>query len=58
MWNWSKDNAGAITATTIRLGGFTGIIQFGIINPMHQRFDATAHHIDDLGTEMNTCFDA
>ena len=49
-WNWIKDNAGAITATimaiTLILGGFSGIIQFGIINPMNQRFDAIERRFD------------
>ena len=45
-WNWIKDNAGAIMAITIVLGGFSGIIQFGIINPMHQRFDAINQRFD------------
>jgi tetrahydromethanopterin S-methyltransferase subunit G len=57
-WNWIKDNAGAITATimaiTVILGGFTGIIQFGIINPMHQRFDAVDQRVD----AVNQRFDA
>ena len=57
-WNWIKDNAGAITAITVILGGFAGIIQFGIINPMNQRFDAIDQRIDDLRAEMNTRFDA
>ena len=68
-WNWIKDNAGAITATimaiTLILGGFSGIIQFGIINPMHQRFDAidqrfdtVDQRFDDLRAEMNSRFDA
>ena len=75
-WNWIKDNAGAITATimaiTVILGGFTGIIQFGIINPMNQRFDtidqrfdavdrrfdAVDQRFDDLRAEMNSRFDA
>ena len=75
-WNWIKDNAGAITATimaiAVILGGFTGIIQFGIINPMHQRFDAidqrfdtvdqrfdiVNQRFDDLRAEMNSRFDA
>ena len=64
-WNWIKENAGAITAITVILGGFAGIIQFGIINPMNQRFDAMNQRfdaidqrIDDLRAEMNTRFDA
>ena len=75
-WNWIKDNAGAITATimaiTLIFGGFSGIIQFGIINPMHQRFDAidqrfdaidqrfdtVDQRFDDLRAEMNSRFDA
>ncbi len=64
-WSWIKDNAGAIMAIAAILGGFTGIIQFGIVNPMHQRFDAvdqrldaTDQRIDDLRAEINTRFDA
>ena len=64
-WNWIKDNAGAITATimaiTVILGGFTGIIQFGIINPMHQRFDAVDQRVDAVDQRVdavNQRFDA
>lgn len=50
-WSWIKDNAGAIMAIAAILGGFAGIIQFGIVNPMHQRFDAQDKY-------MNARFDA
>lgn len=50
-WYWIKDNAGAIMAIAAILGGFAGIIQVGVINPMHQRFDAQDKY-------MNARFDA
>ena len=64
-WSWIKDNAAAIMAVAAILGGFAGIIQIGVINPMHQRFDAidqrfdaTDQRINDLRAEMNGRFDA
>ena len=55
MWNWTKEQAGPIAAIATVLIVLTGLIQFGVINPMHQRFDAINQrfdaqdkHIEDL----------
>ena len=65
MWNWTKEQAGPIAAIATVLIVFTGLIQFGVINPMHQRFDAINQRfdaqdkrMDDLKAEMNQRFDA
>ena len=65
MWNWTKEQAGPIAAIATVLIVFTGLIQFGVINPMHQRFDAInqrfdaqGKRMDDLKAEMNQRFDA
>ena len=46
IWNWVKDDAGPITATIAILGGFAAIIQFSVVRPMHQRFDAVNQRFD------------
>ena len=72
VWDWTKENAGAIAAIGGILLGLTGIIQFGVLNPIHQRFDAIDQRFDavdsrfdaqdksinDLKAEMNQRFDA
>ncbi len=65
MWNWTKEQAGPIAAIATVLIVLTGLIQFGVINPMHQRFDtinqrfdAQDKRMDDLKAEMNQRFDA
>ena len=72
IWDWIKENAGAIAAIGGILIGLTGIIQFGVLNPIHQRFDAIDQRFDavdsrfdaqdkrinDLKAEMNQRFDA
>jgi rRNA maturation protein Nop10 len=65
MWNWTKEQAGPIAAIATVLIVLTGLIQFGVINPMHQRFDAINQRfdaqdkrVDDLKAEMNQRFDA
>ena len=72
IWDWIKENAGAIAAIGGILLGLTGIIQFGVLNPIHQRFDAIDQRFDavdsrfdaqdkrinDLKAEMNQRFDA
>ena len=47
IWNWIEDNAGPITVTIAVLGGFAAIIQFSVVRPMHQGFDAVNQRIDD-----------
>ena len=46
IWNWTKENAGAIAAIGGILIGLTGIIQFGVLNPIHQAFDAINQRFD------------
>ena len=65
MWNWTKEQAGPIAAIATVLIVLTGLIQFGVINPMHQRFDAINQRfdaqdkrMDDLKAEMNQRFNA
>ena len=72
IWNWTKENAGAAAAVATVFLGLTAIIQFGVLNPIYQRFDAMSQHfdtinqrfdaqdkrIDDLKAEINQRFDA
>ena len=56
--NWTRENAGTIVAVGTMLIAFTALIQFAVLNPIHQRFDAQAKRLDDLKAEMNQRFDA
>ena len=47
IWNWIEDNAGPVTVTIAILGGFAAILQFSVVRPMHQGFDAVNQRIDD-----------
>ena len=47
IWNWIEDNAGPIAVTIAILGGFAAIIQFSVVRPMQQGFDAVNQRIDD-----------
>ena len=47
IWNWIEDNAGPIAVTIAVLGGFAAIIQFSVVKPMHQGFDAVNQRFDD-----------
>ncbi len=65
IWNWIRKNAGFITATGTILGVIAGIVQFGVIDPIHQRFDDMNQRFDDMNqrfdhfrAEMNTRFEA
>ncbi len=58
MWNWTKEQAGPIAAIATVLIVFTGLIQFGVINPMHQRFDAINQRFDAQDKYINQRFDA
>ena len=57
IWNWTKDNAGPIAVTIAILGGFAAIIQFSVVRPMHQGFDAVNQRIDDQITYIHQHFD-
>ena len=58
IWNWIEDNAGPIAVTIAVLGGFAAIIQFSVVRPMHQGFDAVNQRIDDQIRYINQRFDA
>ena len=47
VWNWIEDNAGPVMVTIAILGGFAAIIQFSVVRPMHQGFNAVNQRIDD-----------
>ena len=47
IWNWIEDNAGPVMVTIAILGGFAAIIQFGVVRPMHQGFNAVNQRFDD-----------
>ena len=57
IWNWIEDNAGPITVTIAVLGGFAAIIQFSVVRPMHQGFDAVNQRIDDQIRYINQRLD-
>ena len=57
IWNWIEDNAGPIAVTIAILGGFAAIIQFSVVRPMHQGFDAVNQRIDDQIKYVNQRFD-
>ena len=57
IWNWIEDNAGPIAVTIAILGGFAAIIQFSVVRPMHQGFDAVNQRIDDQNKSINQRFD-
>ena len=58
IWNWIEDNAGPIAVTIAVLGGFAAILQFSVVRPMHQGFDAVNQRIDDQIKYINQRFDA
>ena len=72
IWNWTKENAGVGAAIATVFLGLIALLQFGVLNPinqrfdaidqrfdaMNQRFDAQGKRIDDLKAEMNQRFDA
>ena len=53
IWNWTKENTGAIAAIGGILLGLTGTIQFGVLNPIHQRFDAIDQRFDAQDKRIN-----
>ncbi len=57
IWNWIKDNAGPITVTIAVLGGFAAILQFSVVRPMQQGFDAVNQRIDDQIRYIDQRFD-
>ena len=64
MWKRIKENAAAAGAVATIFVGFAAIAQFGIVNPiqqrfdaMDQRFDAADQRIDDFKAEITQRFD-
>ena len=64
-WNWIKENGGPLATIATVLVALTILFQFGVLNPIlqrfdaiDQRFDAQDKRIDDLETMMNQRFDA
>ena len=65
-WNWIKENGGPLATIATLLVAITILFQFGVLNPILQRFDAIDQRfddqrdqrIDDLEIMMNQRFDA
>ena len=57
MWKRIKENAAAAGAVATIFVGFAAIAQFGIVNPIQQRFDAIDQRIDDFKAEITQRFD-
>ena len=57
-WNWIKENGGPLATIATLLVAITILFQFGVLNPILQRFDAWDQRIDDLEIMMNQRFDA
>ena len=50
-WNRFKDNATAIGVLVAALAVLGGVVQYAVVEPIHQRFD-------DLRSDLNSRFDA
>ena len=57
IWNWIEDNAGPVMVTIAILGGFAAIIQFSVVRPMHQGFNAVNQRIADQKESINQRID-
>ena len=57
IWNWIEDNAGPVMVTIAVLGGFAAIIQFSVVRPMHQGFNAVNQRIADQKESINQRID-
>ena len=57
IWNWIEDNAGPVMVTIAVLGGFAAIIQFSVVRPMQQGFNAVNQRIDDQNKSINQRID-
>ncbi len=57
IWNWIEDNAGPVMVTIVVLGGFAAIIQFSVVRPMHQGFNAVNQRIADQNESINQRID-
>ena len=51
--NWIEDNAGPVMVTIAIFGGFAAIMQFSVVRPMQQGFDAVNQRIDDQNKYIN-----
>ena len=58
IWNWIKENGGALATIATVLVALTILFQFGVLNPIHQRFDAIDQRLDDQERYINQRFDA
>ena len=47
IWHWIEDNATPITVAIALLGGFAAVLQFSVVRPMQQGFNAVNQRIDD-----------
>ena len=56
-WMWLKDNTAVLTVLCLVAGLLGGGVKFGVIDPLHQRFDAIDRRIDDLRADVNQRFD-
>ena len=61
IWNWIKENGGPLAAVFTMLVAITMLFQFGVLNPIHQRFDDQERYInqrfDDQERYINQRFD-
>ena len=57
IWHWIEDNATPITVAIALLGGFAAVLQFSVVRPMQQGFDAVNQRIDDQITYIDQRFD-
>ena len=46
VWSWTKENAGPMAAIATLLVALAILFQFGVLNPIHQRFDAIDQRFD------------
>ena len=54
MWKRIKENAAAAGAVATIFVGFAAIAQFGIVNPIQQRFDAMDQRFDAMDQRFGT----
>ena len=57
MWKRVKENAAAAGAVATIFVGFAAMAQFGIVNPIQQRFDAIDQRFDNFKAEISQRFD-
>ena len=57
IWNWTRENAGTLAAIATFFIGIMAIFQFGVLNPIHQRFDAIDQRFADQDKAINQRFE-